>query len=56
VLPGDHPRVYAGLAAALKGAPLYVTPEQSLAVMAVVEAAAEAACSGVAQPVPPFRL
>lgn len=56
VLPGDYARFYAGITAALKGTPLHVTPEQSLAVMAVVEAAAEAARSGVAQPVPPFRL
>ncbi|NLR71357.1 oxidoreductase [Novosphingobium sp. ERN07] len=56
VLPGDYPRFYAGIAAALKGTPLDVTPEQSLAVMAVVGAAAEAARSGLAQPVPPFRL
>lgn len=56
VLPGDYPRFYAGIAAALKGSPLHVTPEQSLAVMAVVEAAAEAARSGVAQPVPTLRL
>ena len=56
LMPGDYPRFYAGIAAALDGAPLHVTPEQSLAVMAVVEAAAEAARSGVAQPVPPFRL
>lgn len=56
LLPGDYPRFYAGIAAALDGAPLDVTPEQSLAVMAVVEAAAEAARTGIAQPVPPFRL
>lgn len=54
--PGDYSRFYAGIAAALDGAPLPVTPEQSLAVMAVVEAAAEAAQTGVAQSIPPFRL
>lgn len=56
LMHGDYPRYYAGIAAALDGAPLQVTPEQSLAVMAVVEAAVEAARTGIAQPVPPFRL
>lgn len=53
---GNYPRYYAGIADALAGAPLHVTAMQSLAVMAVVEAAAEAACSGVAQSVPTFAL
>lgn len=54
--PGAYPAYYAGIAAALDGAPLAVTPEQALAVMAVVEAAAESARTGTAHPVPPFRL
>ncbi|MCX7285047.1 MAG: oxidoreductase [Novosphingobium sp.] len=55
-MPGDYPRYYAGIASALDGGALPVTPEQALAVMAVVEAATEAARTGVAQQVPPFRL
>lgn len=56
VQPGDYPAYYAGIAAALDGAPLAVTLEQSLAVMAVVEAATESARTGMAQTVPPIRL
>ncbi|TWH80884.1 oxidoreductase [Novosphingobium taihuense] len=56
VHPGDYPAFYAGIAMALDGAPLAVTAEQALAVMAVVEAATESARTGTAQPVPPFRL
>lgn len=55
MMAGDYPRFYAGIAAALEGAPLPVTPAQSLAVMAVMEAAAIAANTGTAQVVPPFR-
>lgn len=56
VEPGSYPSFYANVAAALEGAALAVTPEQALAVMAVVEAAAESARTGAAQLVPPFRL
>lgn len=56
VEPGSYLSFYANVAAALEGAALAVTPEQALAVMAVVEAAAESARTGAAQPVPPFRL
>lgn len=55
MVAGDYPRFYAGIAAALDGAPLPVTPVQSLAVMAVMEAAVTAANTGTAQVVPPFR-
>lgn len=56
VQAGDYPGFYAGIAAALDGAPLAVSAEQALAVMAVVEAAATSAHTGMAQSVPPFRL
>ena len=52
--PGDYPQFYAGIAAALAGAPLAVSAQQALAVMAVVEAAAEAARTGMAQAVADF--
>ena len=54
IAPGDYPRYYAEIAAALDGAPLPVTAQDALAVMAVVEAAAEAARSGTAQSIPPL--
>lgn len=54
IVPGDYPRFYAGMAAALDGAPLPISAQDALAVMAVVEAAAEAASSGKAQSIPHF--
>lgn len=46
-LPGDQRRYYAGIAAALRGeAENPVPPQQALAVMAVVEAAAQSAATG----------
>lgn len=55
LFPGDYPQFYAGIAAALAGAVPPVSAADALCVMAVVEAAVEAARSGVAQTIPPYR-
>ncbi|MFM6831157.1 MAG: oxidoreductase [Novosphingobium sp.] len=54
LLDGVYPQFYAGMAAALDGGDVPVLPQEALAVMAVVEAAALAAATGQAQSVAGF--
>lgn len=56
VVRGAYQSYYAGIATALNGGPVPIAPQEALAVMAVVEAAARAAQTGIAQSVAPVEL